>query len=677
MDINYIVDAKSEYTKQLQTILVPRIYEGIESIYDDAFNNNTANILHTFQKLLREIPKWNKDIIEGETNRIIEVTKCDWLESLITAVFISNTKILTAIKIKECEGKIDISIPRVTHFIHRCYTEVAREIYKNPDLFDKKIKSAKERQQNLRDSLNIITGCIENAIRSLLPIQSLLKEYLGNLNINKDLKNQNGGNNIDDHPTEDQNESDQENKKQKEEEEEQDDEEEQEDEEQEDEEEEPDEIQSVIPNNIQKSKKKYTVNELEQSDSDGDDDIIVENTEPNIKCNIEKVENQKLKDSPRNKDKTRVKNSHSHDGGNKPTSESDDYDPDDESYYKDKNHSNDNYESEDEYTNHNKDISSIKHVKIDENLLPKKLRHTRKDRFTKKKESNNRKHTRDTYDESYIRKGRDSDGKRDMNDRKHIRDSDDERDGKDRYSGGRKHVRDKESDGEDSYYENEERDSNDERNSEDRDSDEEIDSKNKHVRDKDSDGEDRYYESEDRDSNDERNSEDRDSDEEIDSKDRPAGGRKHVGDKDSNDEMNSKDRYYENEERNSNEERDSNDGEYDMDERNGGYDRKNEREERDSNDGEYDMDERNGGYDRKNERDTHSIEDTNDKETASISGSVNSDFIRNGLQKIKKKKPRLIYRKRKENSRTQYGEDIIRREESNKNDNQKSKYNFW
>ena len=90
------------------------------------------SLLHTFQKLLREIPKWNKDIIEGETNRIIEVTQCDWLESLITAVFVSNTKILTAIKIKESDGKIDVTVPRTSHFIHRCYIEVAREIYKNP-----------------------------------------------------------------------------------------------------------------------------------------------------------------------------------------------------------------------------------------------------------------------------------------------------------------------------------------------------------------------------------------------------------------------------------------------------------------------------------------------------------------------------------------------------------------
>jgi hypothetical protein len=186
MDINYIVDAKSEYTKQLQTLLVPRIYEGIESIYDDANYNNTMNVLHTFQKLLREIPKWNKDIIDGETNRILEVTQCEWLENLVTAVFVSNTKILTAIKIKDHDGKIDITIPRLSHFIHRCYVEVARELYKNPYLLDKTNNSVKEKQQNLRETLGIIENCVEDAIRSLLPIQSLLKEYLGNININMD-----------------------------------------------------------------------------------------------------------------------------------------------------------------------------------------------------------------------------------------------------------------------------------------------------------------------------------------------------------------------------------------------------------------------------------------------------------------------------------------------------------
>ena len=223
MDINYIVDAKSEYTKQLQTLLVPRIYEGIESIYDDANYNNTMNVLHTFQKLLREIPKWNKDIIDGETNRILEVTQCEWLENLLTAVFVSNTKILTAIKIKDHDGKIDITIPRLSHFIHRCYVEVARELYKNPYLLDKTNNSVKEKQQNLRETLGIIETCIEDAIRSLLPIQSLLKEYLGNININKD--KQIGGDEEQDDIEDDEEEQDEEEQEEQEEQDEQDEEE--------------------------------------------------------------------------------------------------------------------------------------------------------------------------------------------------------------------------------------------------------------------------------------------------------------------------------------------------------------------------------------------------------------------------------------------------------------------
>lgn len=183
MDINYITDAKNEYTKQLQNILIPRLYEGIDSLYDEASkNNNSEDVLSYFQTSLRDIPKWNQDIIENESNRIIEVSDCEWLDNLITAVFISHTKILTAVKINSDDEKIDISVPRITHFIHRCYIEVAREIYKNPYLYDKSNRDIKEKHRNLRDALIINGECISNAVRSLLPIKSLLNKYLGNVN---------------------------------------------------------------------------------------------------------------------------------------------------------------------------------------------------------------------------------------------------------------------------------------------------------------------------------------------------------------------------------------------------------------------------------------------------------------------------------------------------------------
>ena len=304
MDINYVVDAKTEYTKQLQTLLVPRIYEGIESIYDDAYYNDTVNVLHTFQKLLREIPKWNKDIIEGESNRILEVTQCDWLDKLITAVFVSNTKILTAIKIQDYDGKIDISIPKVPHFIHRCYVEVARELYKNPYLFDKKNGSVREKQQNLRTSLEIIETCIESAIRSLLPIQSLLKEYLGNLDVNnkksssniEDNEEQEESDNEEQEESDDEKQEESDNEKQEE-----SDDEEQEENDDEEREESDNEEQEESDNEEDLKRAKYKVNYLTENESDNDEQEENESEEDdneqqnnneseNIESNIKNVQ---------------------------------------------------------------------------------------------------------------------------------------------------------------------------------------------------------------------------------------------------------------------------------------------------------------------------------------------------------------------------------------------------
>ena len=58
------------------------------------------------------------------------------------------------------------------------WTAVAREIYKNPYLYDSQIKSSRERQANLREALAIINESISSSIRSLLPIGDILTQYL-------------------------------------------------------------------------------------------------------------------------------------------------------------------------------------------------------------------------------------------------------------------------------------------------------------------------------------------------------------------------------------------------------------------------------------------------------------------------------------------------------------------
>lgn len=185
--VRVLVDAKTEYTKQLLDLLTPRFYEGILSLYDDSkglcHKKRDNNILITFQQLLRSIPKWNKNILENEYTRIVNKSNCDFLEDLITAIFVANTKILSAIKTdvtRNKKHKLNLSIPNGISFIHKCYIQVAREFWKNPYLLDDSIGSC-DIQRNMRDSYQLIDNAICESIRKQLPVRHILKEYLGEI----------------------------------------------------------------------------------------------------------------------------------------------------------------------------------------------------------------------------------------------------------------------------------------------------------------------------------------------------------------------------------------------------------------------------------------------------------------------------------------------------------------
>ena len=179
--------AKVEYTKQLIEILYPHIFDGIKSIYDESkiiYSTKTGTpILLLFRELLEKVPIWNGEIIDSECSRIINNSKCDWIDDLVTAVFISHTKILTSIGPNQSFQKINVTIPKTSSFIHRCYINVARELWKNPYLLNESVPGH-EYQRNSKEIENIIKYCVENTIRHLLPIKEILKEHLDNENDN-------------------------------------------------------------------------------------------------------------------------------------------------------------------------------------------------------------------------------------------------------------------------------------------------------------------------------------------------------------------------------------------------------------------------------------------------------------------------------------------------------------
>lgn len=179
-DINSPVfaQAKIEYTKQLIDVLKLPIYEGLQKIYGDSkrifadgYEDELPNI---FRKSIENVPKWNSDFIENEVDRIIRVSNCDWLDDLITAVFISHTKILASLG--NNSKRVNLTIPKTSNFIHKCYINSAREMWKNPYLFDEGVSSS-EYQKNIKFIEDLIKESIEHTIRKALPVKEILRDH--------------------------------------------------------------------------------------------------------------------------------------------------------------------------------------------------------------------------------------------------------------------------------------------------------------------------------------------------------------------------------------------------------------------------------------------------------------------------------------------------------------------
>lgn len=191
---SFLVETKQEYTTQLINILTPLIYEGLKSIYTEALEISTGdNILKNFQICMQRIPKWNNDMINNETQRIMTSTKSySWLEDLIKATLKANIIVLTYNPSVRQQTSVDPKIYqniKINDFIHKIYIECARELWNNPYLFFHSYPPI-ELKRNLRDTILLIKDCIKEALRKLLPLNHILKIYLGEEMITGDTNDQ-------------------------------------------------------------------------------------------------------------------------------------------------------------------------------------------------------------------------------------------------------------------------------------------------------------------------------------------------------------------------------------------------------------------------------------------------------------------------------------------------------
>ena len=175
-------ESRNEWGARLVHILTPLVIQGFRSIFKEATqlcseNDEHDKYLMTFQNFLSRVPKWNASIIDTETKRIIDNSKCGYLEDLITCVHIIQLKSLTCMRVGNTHKKVDINIPQLNDFIHKVYINVARKLYTNVYLFEQNIMPLNI-QRNNRELEIMTKECVLDTIRDNIPVEEILKVYM-------------------------------------------------------------------------------------------------------------------------------------------------------------------------------------------------------------------------------------------------------------------------------------------------------------------------------------------------------------------------------------------------------------------------------------------------------------------------------------------------------------------
>ena len=173
-------DARAEYTKQLCVFLVPAYFQFFTDLLEKTKQTSEPKkSLWQFQTNLNDIHDWNMEKVNNEIHTIHTNSGCDYLEDLLTAVFIAHTKVLTAIRLSSNNKKIEINIPKVEHFLFKALCETSKLLWSSTYLFRDGIPGV-EKQQNYRNIEQLINDGIVQAVRSLVPVKSILKDFVNN-----------------------------------------------------------------------------------------------------------------------------------------------------------------------------------------------------------------------------------------------------------------------------------------------------------------------------------------------------------------------------------------------------------------------------------------------------------------------------------------------------------------
>lgn len=176
--------AKRHIRNRFSLMVLPHVAEGIWSVYENAKticekNNQTDQILKTFQNLLTRIPVWTEDVLQAEVKRIITASKCSYLEELLTGVLLTYLRAFAAIQYRTTQDSIDVEFerPPLPKFVHEYYKEVARRAWEHAYLFRTVGVSTEQQARNRKEIDVILDTAFDTVLDSFLPWQSIVNTY--------------------------------------------------------------------------------------------------------------------------------------------------------------------------------------------------------------------------------------------------------------------------------------------------------------------------------------------------------------------------------------------------------------------------------------------------------------------------------------------------------------------
>jgi len=171
-----LIERRNQYLEYLLDALRMPIHRRVREWMDVilADKKRKPQALKHFQEALAKVSGWNSMRVTTETSAVVRDDEdVEYLPKLIHALISVETKLFLldeAVDVKD----VAIRVPSLDVFVHQCFIEAARQLWKNIALFDPAL-SKLDQQKNYVTTDGLIAKAIKDAVRHALPIKDIVQ----------------------------------------------------------------------------------------------------------------------------------------------------------------------------------------------------------------------------------------------------------------------------------------------------------------------------------------------------------------------------------------------------------------------------------------------------------------------------------------------------------------------